>query len=711
MDYYPLPKILRQPVPLLTNGDILLLGNEPFVPAGRRFDGYDLAHEAHPDRAIFMKHAEINERLEAKTARILYGGNKPEVQYLELLFNGKTFSEFNEHTRIVARLRERLFKMYDEACLTGVHVPRSSDGFEDWIAPNWKIALGPVRSDRPSIGAPSVSTFNRLYKEWLKYGRNILAILPRYNGPGGKSSAFDPGSLNFAVLEARNYMSSLRPRLIDVYEGYRAAAHKENEIRAAEGKISYHVFGKTRFYEIIDSFPAFDVMVAREGHEAALKHFEPNVRSYGETLLGQRIEIDEVKTDLMTIFAMAGVLEGISDQDRKRLKKIRLWIVVIVDVATRYILSAVVSPTPNARAAKEALRLMMADKTHISDQVGATIPWIGRVKPFGSAYMDHGSAFLAEETTDCLRALGIEVTRPETGKAKKRPHIESLFHTIGPLFTQFFDGRTHRNIKEKGDYDPKLHASLAASEFAEIINHGICDYYNIKPHSSLGGRSPHNVLVETVESFGWMRPPHQMDIIRAFGKVETAKMDGYGIVKNGIPYNDEWLVEEHMERGRKPFEIIFDSGYINSILVKGADGGWREVENKIDLPSDMTEREWIEARKQELAQNRAETAENYVAIRDFILKNRENGKAATLRAGLDPAVPSAAKVEKQRRDLFRNFVAVPTSGAPIGEHVPVLPPPDDLRGGTIGRSRPAELEPTPMPTRKVSKFDRTRDDD
>jgi putative transposase len=209
-------------VPLLAPGDILLLDNEPFIPAGRRFDGYDLIHENHPERVIFLKHSVINDRIEAKTARPVYGGNRPEVRYLELLFNGKTFSEFDDKVRKVARLRERLFKEYDAACLRGGHIARSSDDFASWIVPNWKTVRGPIRSDRANnIGEPSVATFNRLYKEWVKYDRNILAIVPRHGGPGQKSLTYEAESLNFAVLEARNYMSRLKPTRIDVYNGYR----------------------------------------------------------------------------------------------------------------------------------------------------------------------------------------------------------------------------------------------------------------------------------------------------------------------------------------------------------------------------------------------------------------------------------------------------------------------------------------------------------
>lgn len=713
MEYYPLPKVLRHPVPILTKNDILRLGKEAFVPLTRRFDGYDLVHQEYPERKTFLSHSKINERLDEQTGRIEYGGARPGVPHLDLLLNGRKFDDFKDSVKRIARLRVKLFEKYDEQCVLGTVVPRSSENFHLWIRQIWPEVRGKVRSDgAQSIVEPSTATFNRLYKEWLTYDRNILAILPRHNGPGSKTSVIDPESLNLAVVEARNFMSRLKPTKTDVFNDYRAVVHKANEERRAAGELQYHRLGRTTFFKIIDSLPAFDVKVAREGMEAALQSFGPNIRSHDECLPGQKTEIDEMKTDVLALFAAAGVLDTVSEKDRKHLKKMRLWIVAIIDVATRYPLAAMVAPTPTARATLETLRLMMTDKTHISDFVGSPVPWIGKIKPV-SMYMDHGSAFTSDDATDAFRALSIEPTRPPTGVAKGRPHIESLFHTIGPLFARFFDGKTFRSIREKGDYDPKLHASLAASEFAEIINLGITSYYNVKGHSALGGRSPHNAMVEALEGYGWMPPPPQADLIRAFGRRDSARMASYGIMRLGIPYNDERLVEEHMDRGNKPFDIIFDSGYLNSILVRGADGGWFEVENKIDLPPNLMEVEWTEARKEELAQNRKETDENYVTIRDFILRNRENGKAATLRAGLDPVVPSPAELEKQRAQLFRNFVAKPSSGTPLPSDMPVLPPPDPLRGGVVARPRPAELEPAPMPvsSTRTSNFGRSKWDD
>ncbi|MGR9422217.1 integrase catalytic domain-containing protein [Rhizobium leguminosarum] len=709
MDCYPQPaRIPRYPITRLTPEDRLWLDKEPYV-AERIRDGFKLVHAKHPGHVLEITFRELHKRLEADEARLEYGGNKASVEFLTVIHNGKQLKDFPAGVQNVALLRVALFETYDEECLLTGHISRTNDTFrEDWILSAWAKLVGRVRSDQRSLTAPSASTFNRLYGEWRAHDRNILAILPRYCGPGSRTIDQSAESVSFMVAEARNFMSELKPDKYQVYEWYKAALSLENEHRAAENRVELHLYKPTKFYEVIDAFPAFMVMAAREGEEAARKHFAPNLRIYGTILPGGRIEIDEWKTDLMTVWASVGQLEGLTDERKKILKKIRVWICVAVDVATRYIVAIKVTKNPNAQACLDALRMIMSDKTQISRSAGAKTDWSGRVFP-RTLYWDHGSAFIDKEVVLATQGLGINATRPDTGKAKGRPHIEALFHIIGPLFTHFFSGRTFRSIEEKGDYDPKLHASLACVEFAEIMIAGACDYYNNNGHGALGGRSPHNAWFDAVEQYEWFRPPHRMDLIRAFGKRETAKISRYGIVKLSIPYSNTWLVEEHMEVGQNDVNIVFDHGYLNSIVVQGTDGGWVEVENRIDLFEDMTEAEWTQSRKEYLAENREETEKSYLIQRDYILKNRANGIAATLRAGLDPVTPSPAKMEKMRNQLFRNYVAAVPSGTPVHD-MPVLPPPDDLRGGVVARPRLLEAGPAPVPV-QTSNFEETNWDD
>jgi len=710
LDFYLQPaRIPKYPITRLSPEDRLWLHKEPYV-ATRIRHGFELVHTKQPNRIMEITFKELHERLEADEARIETRGALAKVEYLSIVHGGKLLKDFPKSVQDVALLRVALFETYEKECLQKGHIPRTTDTFGDgWIGPAWLKIVGRVRSDQRTLAPPSASTFNRLYPEWKAYDRNILAIVPRYRGPGSRTIDQFAESVSFMVAEARNYMSDIKPEKYQVYNWYKAAVSKENEHRAAENRVELHLFGRTKFYEVIDSFPAYLVMAAREGEDNARKYFAPNLRIYGTVLPGERIEIDEWKTDMMTVWASVGLLEGCTEKQKKILKKIRLWICVAVDVATRYILAIKVTKNPDAQACLDALRMIMSDKTHISVTAGAKTDWTGRVHPT-TVYWDHGSAFIKDEVVLAAQGLHINATRPDTGKPKGRPHIESLFHTIGPLFTQFFSGRTFRNIVEKGDYDPKLHASLACSEFAEIMIAGACDYYHNQPHGSLGGASPHNAWLDATEHFEWRRPPHRVDLIRAFGTRETAKIGRYGIVKLGIPYDSTELVEQHMDVGQDDVKIIYDYGYLNSVIVQATDGGWFEVENKIDLPADMTEVEWTQSRKEYLAEHRVETEQSYLIQRDYILKNRANGIAATLRAGLDPVTPSPAAMEKMRSKLFRNFVAAAPSGTPMRD-TPVLPPPDPLRGGTVDRSPPLPQPKTARVDAPASNFERTNWDE
>lgn len=98
-----------------------------------------------------------------------------------------------------------------------------------------------------------------------------------------------------------------------------------------------------------------------------------------------------------------------------------------------------------------------------------------------------------------MRAAGVTLNRPKAGRPDARPFIESLFHSIGPLIAAYFEGRTFGSVAEKGDYNPEHHISLQVDEVIQLFTFAICDIYHNKPHSGLGGASPHNAWVRAVQ--------------------------------------------------------------------------------------------------------------------------------------------------------------------------------------------------------------------
>ncbi|RWX19248.1 hypothetical protein EHI45_00995 [Rhizobium leguminosarum] len=648
-------------------------------------------------------------------ASILRNRNTPEIKLLDLLYGDRGPEDYSKNDQLIAKFREQLFISYDKECLKNGHIPRSKDGtFAAWIKRNWgEIVFKNRRSDTGSFvpPPPSVSTFERRYTAWKKSNHNRLALFPRHFGPGkNKVSKWSAESVDFATVNAEAYLSPEKPRKTDVFLWYKSAIFEENQRLANAGEETLQPFGRTAFFNIIDTFPKFDVMCAREGEDYALKHFSPIARSFGAQMPGKEVELDCVKTDMLTLWSKGGQLASVPKKYRKMLKKIRIWFVVIVDRATRYVLAARAIVNPNGQAVLDAIRMMMTDKTLVSEVVGAKTPWAGHCVP-DEVIFDNGSENTFEEVTQALQALGIAVTKPPAGAAADRPFIESLFHVIVPLFTSFFAGRTFASIDEKGDYDPAAHASLFVDEFVELFHLGICDIYHNRPHGSLGGRSPHNAWWEACEEYGVEPPPSNEVVLRAFGKPERITLDQYGVKRIGLSYRNPQLDQEYELRGRVAVDILVDSSRINDILVKGK-RGWFLVENQNGLVTDMTEAEWQVARAEDLAANAAETEGGLGNMYSAVNRMRKSGQAAILRADLSPMRPSAEELAKRRRQLFSGYEPAPMSGASVPLISEVIIPIDELRDGSVSPvPRVVNVDAPPPAVRKVSKFNRKWEDE
>ena len=696
--------------------DRVVIGNEPYRPTMRVDGGFNVVHEDHPERTMFLSDSELGQLIRTNKAKIQRNKNNPVNKRLDLIHGDKTLSDFDDDDRVRSVMMEKLITSILQArSKTGKKLPRSKNS-RGWLLEEWekivKTVQKSVRWDVPEevLKAPSWPTVNRKYREYVASGGNILALLPRHRGPSKKTVIWCPESLAFAYKEAESYLSELKPTKAHVFLQYKAALWAENNKRAEEEKPPLHEFSRSKFEKIIGSFSAFETMSAREGEEFAQKHFAPNVRGIEVERPGQRVEIDEVKADLATIAAMSGEYVNIPEEVFKVLKKVRVWLVVVIDVATRYILAIKATLNPSGDAAVAAIRMAMSDKTLQSQVAGARTPWFGYLLP-EEVYSDNGSGFISEQFVAGLQALGIAAVRPPTGQPYRRPFVESFFNGIGPLWTSFFQGRTFRSILEKGEYNPKEHASLLNDEFVKVIYQITCDIYHQRPHDSLGGKTPHNAFIEACQEYGTMTPPGPEEMLRAFGEVEQATVGKYGITRKGITYRNETLDLEMATYGKIKFDIKIDQSRLNEILVKGRKG-WFMVENTIGLTSEISELEWIAARKADLAENNEQSEGGLATMYAAVNRMREIGEAAAIRAGHTPMAPISDKQKRARNRLFHGYEPAPQSGSNVALLSDLTIPHDPLRDGKLGQAKTVDVN-APVaraPAVTKSKFDSVKRD-
>ncbi|MGV2124020.1 Mu transposase C-terminal domain-containing protein [Agrobacterium vitis] len=689
------PNIFHHAMVRMSHVDRFTDENVDWKPKKRDAEGWTFTNESDARDERFIAHRDVYTKLVSGAAEIRYAYNAPENQRLRTIFGEKKFSDVVGKPRELALFREKLIECFDAECHRLGKKPRwSKEKFEAKLR-GWRKEIiaemlgfddeeSDARADKmievTAFPTPSIKTFRRDYKRYHACGGQVLGIVHRHHGPGLHFRKVDNDSVAFAHQEAMRYMTRKKPSMARVYADYKAKLTEVNANRAVE----LIQVTRCKFESIISKFDAFDKWDGRHGRASALKHFGMAKRGISALTVGERIEIDFWNVDLMTLFVETGMWSVLPAAYREALVGQRIWFVAAIDIATRYIVAFRASLNPNAVTAVAAIRMIMSDKRHISDFVGAETPWIGIVQP-RDIFSDNGKEFANNLVEGVMRSAGITFNRPQAGNPKARPFIESLFHSIGPLIGAYFEGRTFGSIAEKGDYNPEHHISLQVDEMIRLFTFAICDIYHNKPHSGLGGASPHNAWQRATQEHDIEFPsqdPEQM--LHIFGVKFKRRIGQYGIPFMGIPYGNEELHRQRTKYGQMEFEIKVDPENLEHIAVRG-DKGWFVVRNMVDIGPNLSLPEWIIARKNLRDQHASEAEAGFEAMNRAINRLRQSGEAAALRANLTSRNFTAEHYLLSEAELFGAWEAVLSANMPAVTQAFALPD-DPLRSGSVAAS-------------------------
>jgi len=650
-------------------------------------DGYELRDEA-TGMTVFRTHKEMYDALDSGVASIDYCFHNVQMAKLRVLFGDKTLADFSPVKQARALYIEKQIVLWDQLCKKLGKNPRLPKGkMEAWLAAARKRIVAEQLEEIEKTGGQlftfpvqSVKTFQRNYKKYHAANEEVLALVLRHHGPGERLFKNDPESIDFAVKCARGYLSRLRPKYLQVYRDYQAKLKKENDNGRALLQVS-----RKKFMAIIGTFDEFEKVATRYSMEHAVRKFMKIKKKFDIRRPGERIEIDHMKIDIITLLSEIGALDMLPKWARDAIEEAgvankRIYIVAAIDVATRYVLAFKATTNPKAASAVAALRMIMSHKRWISTYVGARTPWIGRLWP-EAVYTDNGTEFIADRTEQVYRAARVGYTRPAAGQPQRRPFIESLFHVIGPLLTQYFDGKTFANPLDKADYDPAVHVSVDVDEMIKVFLIALLDIYHNRPHSGLGGNTPHNAWVQATQEYEIKFPPSAAGMIRIFGVATKRVIQTDGIINYGITYNNDELQTLRRQQGQEEFDVMYDPECAEMVIVKGPDG-WFPVKNTIGLDDTVTLYEWTAARKQIRERNAENAAEGMDVMYDAMNRVRKIGEAATLRAGLSHVVPSDEDLEKLNAQVFGTWVASPVTVNHKLESDLVIAA-DPLRGGEL----------------------------
>lgn len=535
---------------------------------------------------------------------------------------------------------------------------------------------------------PSAGRGLKWVRKYEKMGKSPLAFVDkRYlSGRCGPQMTYDAQMLlNAGVL---GYASYKRPSKVMTAKDTQRAFRKENVQRISDGRDPLVIPSQSTIIRAINELEPYHVMCERKGVDAANRHFAIVEEGVDVLRPMERIEIDEWKVDLITLFAKAGIFGRLSVEEINSLHYGRRWVYIVIDVRTRCVLGLKVAAEYSPVDAIAAMEMATRDKTELAQAFGCQKPW----DQFGGVYgvsTDQGSAFISLEFKRAVVDLMGTVSFPPAGVPKLRGHVERFFNTFALELMPLLSARTFSNVVQKGDFEPEKIAALTDDQLAEVLIRFVVDVYHQKPHAGLNGQTPANCWAEQVEKVGRLAPPDRRHRLAALGQKYSRTVSGRGVRFCGIHYTNPELRDHFLKSNKRKIDIRVDRSDLGCIEVN-LEGGWVPAKPLAKGFDGMSLEAWTHACQILRRKYKAEADINQSCIDQAIDDISELDRQACLRIGVTPQALTPEQVNQNRKKLFLGLNVI------AGQVDTGKPKPRGLLGQRFAGGGRTASSPTPV---------------
>jgi putative transposase len=538
---------------------------------------------------------------------------------------------------------------------------------------------------------PSARTFRRWLKRYELGGFDILALRKRQRYSGNRASPIHPEADRILQKFVIGYCDERRKSKKKIYEEMRAEFKSVNDDRLARGLEPLTCPAKSTLSNRIDNLNAFEVYASRHGIAKARAKFA--VVSTGLDVVRplQHIQIDEWRVQLHTIADQIGLGDVLTEEDRIALKKERLYVCVIIDVATRCILAIFLSTRTGAENAILTLAMAVADKNGVAQAFGCLSDW-----PMGGAFglisPDAGSAFIDERFRACVADLKAVYENAPASLSHLRGHMERTLGTMSTNLMANFPGRSFSNVVDLGGYQAEHRAAVFSKMLPKIFVRWTVDWYHHTPHSGLGGETPYNAWKRLTDKYGVDAPPNGHQRREIFGIDLERSLDQRGVRVAGVYYQSPEIQDWRRQVGDTKVRLRFDPSDIGYVSVWIGER-WLTVPSVRDMYRGLDLRTWLESVK-DIRRRYAEEAKiSEHIVLAAIRAISEMADDAMRRASIDATRPTAEEIEREERHLLLGFEIV-DEGA-LGEDENRKPNGSILDGGIPVASAQPPVTPIP----------------
>lgn len=413
------------------------------------------------------------------------------------------------------------------------------------------------------------------YRQFIRAGRKAIVLAGDYSTVGKKPQSLSPTMIGLiekvsVVHEFDGTIISAYGRLGAVVRAHNGQLEEENTARQLRGASalpleevpSLKIFKKA----IKLAGGPFAEEVRRRGMIAAERRNRPLGTGLVVKTIGERVEMDMWECNLKIIFGYAPLFDLLSPAKQKALERVKVWLAIAFDCASKNVLGVAFSMTSKADAVLRARAMIGVDKTDIARSAGAQCAWTqctgvyqlisDNGKEFQSVAVIHAEEMLRESTKGATPAA-----RPEF-----KGMCERLFRTIADRY-RGQPGFTEKRQRLNPDFDPAAHAQLVLDELVKLLIRYILDEYHNSNHRGLFQQTPAMAWAEKSKR-GCHSPAPASRRRVAFGVRIDRKLGRHGVTVLGIDYQSAELQDHFRKHGDGKVRIHVDPLNLGGVTVQ-----------------------------------------------------------------------------------------------------------------------------------------------
>ncbi|MBX4963676.1 Mu transposase C-terminal domain-containing protein [Rhizobium binae] len=476
---------------------------------------------------------------------------------------------------------------------------------------------------------------------------------------------FTPDELAHLHQALRQACSLTKPDISAIHRDMVSAIERDNEMRGPDDqlRIPHEDTLRNRY----NAQPEMWRDLGEDGKEVARRKWQPEHGGIDVIRPLERVEFDDHETDLQTLLVKIGVWKTLTKAEKKKVKRIRLWISAMICVATRSIIALHVSTEdPSSKSVMATLEMSTRDKTEMAARLGCKSAWV-QGGTSETIAVDSATYFAYRGFRVAVNDMGTDLFLPPAGEAWWRGYIERWFLTLSHQMFNYFHGRTWGSPEAKGKYDAEEHAAAMAYQVAQCLIRWVVDAYHNAEHEGLNNATPNDMWLQLSRDHGVLPGPTGALRTHLFGTYVTRVISKKGYRVAGLYFQSKEL---QRYRRKKKGAVM---GRVNnhdlfSISVM-TDDGWIEVPCVHPELEGVSIWKWLAASERLKLFNKNNAKASRKTLLDTFAWLKTQAEMAHLEAGLASPVltdEDYLRFEKKMDQVF-DLVDSPVQGEPRAE--------------------------------------------